>query len=141
MVRKYKRRSSKGTYEVTDMKKAIDLVVKRDSIRKVADRCGVKRETLRRKIKIIKSPGVEFELTSNYSHQKVFTDVQENSIADYLKMCYKMFYGLTRKDCRKLAYETAVANEIKCPVSWVEKKIAGEDWLLGFFKRYPNLSL
>ena len=52
-----------------------------------------------------------------------------------------MFYGLTTKDCRKLAYETAVANEIKCPASWVEKKIAGEDWLLGFFKRHPNLSL
>ena len=84
MVRKYKRRSSKGTYEVTDMKKAIDLAAKRGS-RKVADRCGVKRETLKRKIKIIKSPGVEFELTSNYSHQKIFTDVQENSIADYLK--------------------------------------------------------
>ena len=52
-----------------------------------------------------------------------------------------MFYGLTTKDCHKLAYETAVANEIKCPASWVEKKIAGEDWLLGFFKRHPNLSL
>ncbi|XP_018351929.1 PREDICTED: uncharacterized protein LOC108754243 isoform X2 [Trachymyrmex septentrionalis] len=140
MVRKYKRKSSKGTYKETDMKKAIELVAKGGSIRKVADRCGVKRETLRRKIKIIKS-GMEFELTSNYSHQKVFTDVQENSIADYLKMYCKMFYGLTTKDCRKLAYETAVANEIKCPASWVEKKIAGEDWLLGFFKRHPNLSL
>ena len=138
MVRKYKRRS-KDTYEETDMKKAIDLLAKGGSIRKVADRCGVKRETLRRKIKIIKS-GMEFELTSNYSHQKVFTDVQENSIADYLKMCCKMFYGLT-KDCRKLTYETTVANEIKCAASWVEKKIAGEDWLLGFFKRHPNLSL
>ncbi|KYN41654.1 hypothetical protein ALC56_03915 [Trachymyrmex septentrionalis] len=40
-------------------------------------------------------------------------------------MCCEMFYGLTTKDCRKLAYETAVVNEIKCPVSWVEKKIAG----------------
>ena len=65
MVRKYKRRSSKGTYEETDMKKAIDLLAKGGSIRTVANRCGVKRETLRRKIKIIKSPGVEFELTSN----------------------------------------------------------------------------
>ena len=37
MVRKYKRRSSKGTYEKTDMKKAIDLVAKRGSIRKVAN--------------------------------------------------------------------------------------------------------
>ena len=52
-----------------------------------------------------------------------------------------MFYGLTTKDCRKLTYETTVANEIKCAASWVEKKIAGEDWLLGFFKRHPNLSL
>ncbi|KYN41546.1 hypothetical protein ALC56_04009 [Trachymyrmex septentrionalis] len=141
MVRKYKRRSSKGTYKETDIKKAIDLIAKGDSIRKVTDRYSVKRETLRHKIKIIKSPGVEFELTSNYSYQNVFTDVQENSIADYLKMCCKMFYGLTTKDCRKLTYETTVANEIKCAASWVEKKIAGEDWLLGFFKRHPNLSL
>ena len=67
MVRKYKKRSSKGTYEKTDMKKAIDLVAKGGSIRKVANWCGVKRETLRRKIKIIKSPGIEFELTSNFN--------------------------------------------------------------------------
>ena len=52
-----------------------------------------------------------------------------------------MFYGLTTKDCRKLEHEIAVANEIKCPASWIEKKIAGEDWLLGFFKRHLNLSL
>ena len=122
------------------MKKAIDLVAKGDSIRKVTDRYSVKRETLRHKIKIIKSPGMKFGLTSNYSHQKIFTDVQENSITDYLKMCCKMFYGFTRKNCRKLAYKTVVANEIKCPASWVEKKIAGEDRLLGFFKRHPNLS-
>ena len=32
-----------------------------------------------------------------------------------------MFYGLTTKDCRKLAFETAVANEIKFPASWIEK--------------------
>ena len=36
-----------------------------------------------------------------------------------------MFYGLTRKDCHKLIYETAVANKIKYPASWVEKKIVG----------------
>ena len=100
-------------------------LLKEVGIRKVVDRCGVKRETLRCKIKIIKSPGVEFELTSNYSHQKVFTDVQENLIADYLKICCKIFYELKRKGSRKLAYETAVANEIKCPASWVEKKIVG----------------
>ncbi|KYN43221.1 hypothetical protein ALC56_02405 [Trachymyrmex septentrionalis] len=113
MVRKYniKKRSSKSTYEETDMKKAIDLVAKGGSIRKVADRCGVKRETLRHKIKIIKSPGMKFGLTSNYSHQKIFTDVQENSITDYLKMCCKIFYGLTTKVCCKLAYETAVVNK------------------------------
>ena len=101
MVRKYKRKSSKGTYKETDMKKAIELVAKGGSIRKVADRCGIKRETLRRKIKIIKS-GMEFELTSNYSHQKVFTDVQENSIADYLKMCCKMFYYICWIDKKRL---------------------------------------
>ncbi|KYN05191.1 Chromobox protein like protein 1 [Cyphomyrmex costatus] len=140
MVRNYKRKSSKGTYEETDMKKAIDLVAKGGSIQSVADQCGVKRETLRRKIKILTPHNGEVELTSTFSH-KVFTNVQENSIADYLKMYCKMFYGLTTKDCCQLAYEIAVANEIKCPASWVEKEIAGKDWLSGFFKRHQNLSL
>ena len=54
------------------------------------------------------------------------SNLHQTSIADYLKMCCKMFYGLTRKDCHKLIYETAVANKIKYPASWVEKKI-GED--------------
>lgn len=87
----------------------------------------IKRETLRRKIKCINSPDVEFTLQPNYSHEKVFTDHQEHAISDYLKMCCKMFYGLTSKDCRKLAYETALVNKVKCLQTWLEREMAGED--------------
>jgi len=140
MVRTYKRKSM-GMYDEVDLRKAIDLVTKGRSIRSAADECSVKRETLRRKIKRINSPGVEFELKPNYSHEKVFTDDQEHTIGDYLKMCCKMFYGLTAKEPQTSQTETAVVNKVKCPQSWFEKEMAGKDWLIGFFKRHKDLSL
>lgn len=142
MVRSYKRKSDKGLYNEDNLKRAVNLVSEGRSIRSAADQCGVKRETLRRKMKLLNmTPGIEVEFKPNYSHQKIFSEDQEHVIADYLKTSCKMFYGLTSKECRKLAYEIAIANDVKCPISWKEKQMAGEDWLAGFFKRNNSLSL
>lgn len=55
-------------------------------------------------------------------------------------MCL-LFYGLTNKNCRKLAYETAIINKIRIPESWRLNKIAGIEWLRSFRNRHPDLTL
>uniref|UniRef100_A0A8D9BEI9 HTH CENPB-type domain-containing protein n=1 Tax=Cacopsylla melanoneura TaxID=428564 RepID=A0A8D9BEI9_9HEMI len=50
------------------------------------------------------------------------------------------FYGVTIKDLQYLAYHIAEVNNIKhsfCP----SKKMAGRDWITGFRKRHPELSI
>lgn len=62
-------------------------------------------------------------------------------LEEYLLTSQKMFYGLTTKKCRELAYQYAEKNNLKFPKSWKEKKLAGEDWFQGYMKRHPNLSI
>lgn len=45
--------------------------------------------------------------------RKIFTDEQERELANFLKGCSKMFYGLTNVETRKLAFEMAEINQIK----------------------------
>ena len=54
-----------------------------------------------------------------------------------------MFHGLTPKNVRRLAYEYEMAdkNELQMPEKWNETQHAGEDWLNGYLKRHPNLSI
>ncbi|XP_012560059.1 uncharacterized protein LOC105846156 [Hydra vulgaris] len=52
-----------------------------------------------------------------------------------------MNYGLSNKSTRLLAYKFAVKNNKICPSTWIKNKIAGIDWLQGFMKRQPELSL
>lgn len=51
-----------------------------------------------------------------------------------------MFYGLTPKDCRKLAFEMAIKNDIPVPDSWKVNKTAGDEWYKYFRIRHPRLS-
>ncbi|KAF2884958.1 hypothetical protein ILUMI_21235 [Ignelater luminosus] len=45
------------------------------------------------------------------------------------------------QDLRKMAYETAVKNNLRMPDAWVSKEIAGKKWTFVSMKRHPRLSL
>ena len=77
----------------------------------------------------------------NYGCRSVFTSEEEMSLKDYLITSSKMNYGLSTKSTRQLAYEMAVINSKTFPQSWHNLKMAGEDWLYGFMKRHPDLSI
>ncbi|KAJ4451383.1 hypothetical protein ANN_02845 [Periplaneta americana] len=51
-----------------------------------------------------------------------------------------MFYGLTVKDVRQLAFQLAERNQLKHPFN-KNTGLAGEDWFEGFKKRHPEISL
>lgn len=106
----------------------------------MAKQFGVDRMTLKRYLqKFEDNPSAE--MTSDYKKRLIFSVLQENELAEYLKVCAKMNCGLHYKKIRKLAYELAVKNNIARPNTWDLKQMAGNDWMKGFMKRNKTLSL
>ena len=62
-------------------------------------------------------------------------------LKDYLVKASKIYYGLSPKSARELAYQYAVKLGKSFPSNWTINKCAGEDWLSGFLKRFTELSL
>lgn len=55
--------------------------------------------------------------------------------------CANLYYGLTIKDLKKLAYEFALKIGIKYPPQWNNNLSAGKKWYRGFVTRHSELSL
>lgn len=64
----------------------------------------------------------------------------ERQLVEHLKFLESRFFGLTRKDVLELAYQLAVKNKFEHQFN-NDKKAAGKDWLRGFRKRNPDISL
>ena len=69
-------------------------------------------------------------MTPRYDNRKICTNEQESQLGEYLLAC-----------CRRLAYETAIKNNLTIPDTWVISKLAGIDWLQGFMERNKHLTL
>jgi len=46
-----------------------------------------------------------------------------------------MYFGLSTKDVRKLAYEFALKLNLKIPTNWTKNELAGADWFSNFLIR------
>lgn len=62
----------------------------------------------------------------NFKQRLVFPNEMEEVLEEYLLKSQKIFYGLTAKKCRELAYQYAEKNNLKFPELWNEKKQAGK---------------
>lgn len=142
MPRDYKRRTAR-TFPETPLKQAVLAVVNGNlSIRKSAETYGVKKSTLYDYVKKYKVQGIEsVVLVPNFKIRQILSDEMESSLADYLVNCSNMFYGLSPKAVRRLAYEYAVQNSVKIPQTWHENAMAGRDWFSGFLHRHSALSI
>lgn len=140
MPRFYKRKSNKGLTPRRVMEEAVQYVRDGASTRDAARKFGIPRTTLRNNIKKA-AADEQASLEPNYLHSMIFTHEQETSFSEYLKTCSQMFHGLTQTSARTLAYEMATVNKIPCPDSWKKNGAAGQDWMKGFLKRHPSLSL
>ncbi|KAF2891884.1 hypothetical protein ILUMI_14289 [Ignelater luminosus] len=124
------------------MRTAIQEVTDGKSIRQVAQDNIIAYTTLQRYIAKAKGDPIHQQrLVPNYTTNQVFSDEQENALKQYYQKCALLFYGLSTKDCRHVAYQMAVHNNVKVPTTWVENEMAGIDWLRGFRQRHPDLSL
>jgi hypothetical protein len=71
----------------------------------------------------------------------VFSEEQEEHFATYLKAASDMFFGLTPLEFRTIAFEFAKKKGLKYPKIWDTNQLSGKDWLHGFLKRHPTLSV
>jgi hypothetical protein len=144
MVRIYKRKKDDRPTEI--YKKALEHYINTtDGYKKTSQLFGIPRSTLHDYVKRFQKMPESERLTENLffgykKPRKVFTDDQEATIVTYLKHLSSIHFGPCARDVRVLAYECAKRFDIKMPVSWTEKEIAGTYWLSLFLKRHPELS-
>ncbi|CAG4958823.1 unnamed protein product [Colias eurytheme] len=130
-----------GKHTKEDMMSALQMVQNGNSIRTAAKTCKIPYATLRRYVKNKSEHGDNISLVPRYDINKVFTEEHEQILLKYYKDCALMFYGLTVKECRKVAYEMAMRNGIKMPSSWKRDQLAGLEWFRFFKKRHPDISV
>ncbi|KAJ8962885.1 hypothetical protein NQ318_001294 [Aromia moschata] len=135
MVYKYNRTSNRASWSEEAMKQAIMECRDGSSLRSVSTKYSIPRITLYRHLKT----GSETKKLGRY--ECVFTKQQELDLCSYLKEMDGLFYGLSRKEFKCLAYEYAKKNNLKYPSAWDKGKCSGDDWLGAFQIRHPEIVL
>lgn len=126
--------TDRSLWSITDLENARQRVDDSESIRSVARSLEVNEATLRKRLKRV-TPA-----TSLGRYNTTFSPEMEQELCEYIKKVDGMFYGLTSKRLRELAFQFAEQNKIPHRFN-AEEKIAGKEWLRGFRKRHPDLSL
>ena len=111
------------------------------SIRSVAREIGADHTTLWRYVKQAQVMGSR-DLDIGYKpSRQVFLEAQESGLEDNIVHAANIYFGLSPKDVRVLAYECATKFGLDMPDQWNRDKCAGPDWFSGFLKRHPTLSI
>ncbi|KAF2905691.1 hypothetical protein ILUMI_00475 [Ignelater luminosus] len=138
------KRTTVREWDSTNTHKAIEAVLQNKlSIRNAAQEFGEKKSCLVYLVKTAREDGIDKVelLVPNFKKSAVIAAEMENSLKEYILKCSSMFYGLSPRAIRRLAYELAIVNKLQVPKSWTERKMAGESWLATFVKRYQSLSI
>lgn len=132
-------RKKQKTWDPEEMKKAVDAVKnKLMGYKKAVKMFGVPRSTLKR---LVKDPQESLELLVNkpLGRKPVLPPELETKLVEYILFMEARYYGLTRQDVRKMAYQLAMRNGIS---NNFKNEMAGRAWLDHFLKRHKdNLSL
>ncbi|KAB0802155.1 hypothetical protein PPYR_04341 [Photinus pyralis] len=140
MVRNYKRKTSQQKWVETDMS-AATLAVRdgRMSFQEATEHYEVPCTTLFRRAKKEGEPN-SVSLKQLGRFRKVFSNEEELDLVNHCLFMEKRFFGLRISDLRYLAYQFAQQNN-KAHAFNAETGRAGKDWVNGFLKRHPQLSL
>lgn len=140
MVYSYKRKTDRGAWSEGDMERAIQAVRNGEmGWLKASKIFNVPTATLRRRAQGKNKFAVNAEKRFG-SFQFTLTKDLEGAIVKHILDLESRFFGMTRTDVRRLAYEVAEKMKIKHPFN-KELKMAGKGWLHGFRQRNPELSL
>ncbi|CAI6371189.1 unnamed protein product [Macrosiphum euphorbiae] len=139
MVSHYARISERQRWSEESMKKAIIAVQNKEmGWLKASKQFNVPQATLRRRFhntnKIAKG------IVKHLGRPSCLSSMVEKKLVDHILNLESRFFGMTVKEVKKLAYD--FAEEAHIPHNFnKEKREAGWDWLAGFRKRNPELSL
>ena len=134
MVSKYKRKSTRGSYGIDKLQRAIDEVKSgRMSKNKASAVFGVPRKTLSRHLMgRVQKPG------SFGRYLPVLSAAFEEALVEHTVHLQRMLFGLSTTDIRQLAFELAERNGVKHPF---HDNKAGKAWLCGFLQRHQELAI
>lgn len=148
MPRNYKKKTTRGEIPIDIFERAYEEIRNdRMSIREAAKTFEIDKMTLYRyknkKEKASELPeATNKDVKMGYAkHRQILSDELEQELNKYILASSKIYYGLTPKNVRELAYELAIANQIQVPDTWINAKMASAEWFYKFLKRQPNLSL
>ena len=138
MVRHYTRKTDHQQWTKEAMKKAVQKVREKEMcLKEAATTYGIPKTTLFRRVK---KEGEEVAKKGLGRYRPVFNRQQESDLEEYLLFMENRLFGLTFTDFRQLSFQFAVRNNVEHPFN-LELKMAGIDYVYGFMKRHPNLSL
>lgn len=135
MPRNYTRKTAILSYTAKDLQNAL-FAIRNDGrkIREAGRAFNIPESTLRKKMseKEPKPPRL--------GCKPVFSEEIESELREYVLTLAKLFYGLTPRCLRRLAFRYAEQYNIVHKFD-KEKGLAGKDWLYGFLKRSPEIKL
>ena len=141
MVRNYKRKTNKLSWTDENMRLAIEEWKKGSAgYRQIGEQFNVPWSTLHDRLKNNNTiiTGAKKGFAGGF--RKVFTDEQEQELCTYILYMEEVLLGLSRGDVRHVAYQMAVRNNL--PHNFNNNtEMAGDDWLMSFRHRHPELSL
>ncbi|CAH1992695.1 unnamed protein product [Acanthoscelides obtectus] len=128
-----KRKQWQSDEQSDDMRKAIEDVRSNRLGYLFAKRYNVPRAILHRLCNKEGSPDTVSSTT--LGRKTALPPELETELVKYLLIMDQMYYGLTRKDLRSMAFQLARRNSLPHPFSFLRES-AGKDWLYGFMKRH-----
>lgn len=137
MPRVYQRKTNRASYGARVLQDALQAIQDGIPLKTVSRNYGVPCKTLRRhRDGKVKNPGAA--LLGRFRPD--FDENLEAMLVSHIRAMEKALFGLTLVDVRRLAFDFAEKMKINhrfCKTS----KMAGKDWLAGFLRRNPTLSI
>lgn len=119
-------------WDRNDMKQAIEAVkTNKMGFKKASQLYNVPRTTL---FRLCKSDD-QSVIDSRLGRKTVLVPELENQLVQYILQMESRYFGLTRTDVKKMAYQLALRNNIKHPFN---NLTAGRKWLKGFLYRHTD---
>ncbi|XP_011700969.1 PREDICTED: uncharacterized protein LOC105457793 [Wasmannia auropunctata] len=147
-MRNYKRRTNRASVPEDIVLRAVKGVVEEgESYTSMSNSYNIPRRSLVRYCTEYRnanetSTSIEnksFNVGYKNCSKQIFNATEEAKLEKYLMRCSDIYFGLSPKEVRKLAYQYAVVVKAKIPESWTKNMMAGPDWFSKFMIRHKKL--
>ena len=132
-MRTYRRKTERGQWSPVALRSAVRAVERGVlTLRAAVREYGIPRTTLRDRLKArcFDKPVL--------GKQPVFSEDFDDELAERVIYVSNMFYGITTEKLSHLAFEFAERQRVKHPF---KNGRAGPDWVAGFLRRHPEISV